>query len=311
MRIFSAALLASVSLAAMARADETAIRVVPYSALTRTQIVGIVGEPTTITFPKGEQVYRVAQSGKPTRDGEIAEAGWQAPSAAEVKDVPLGNNLTLWPAHEGDSTMTVITVTPDGVQKTYAFRMVAKSGDVSADTTLNLIFKGEGIAPATAQGTGAAVSRVSAGPVYTYDQIVAWKAKQAKEKEEAELKLRTDSFNNMPDGCGFHAKGKQPTSIEPRCPMTNGQWTLIRFPGLSKKPAVYIVTGENDERLARQHEAGDIVAVEEIAQHFRLRLGEAVLDIWNDRYDPVGNDPGTGTIAPTVHRDLIQAKANN
>jgi type IV secretion system protein VirB9 len=94
----------------------------------------------------------------------------------------------------------------------------------------------------------------------------------------------------------------------PRCPMDNGQWTLMRFPGLSKKPAVYVVTGDDDERLARQHASGDFVVIEEIARRFRLRLGTDVLDIVNDHFDRTGSPPDTGTISPTVQRDLIQAK---
>jgi len=91
--------------------------------------------------------------------------------------------------------------------------------------------------------------------------------------------------------------------------MDNGEWTLMRFPGLSEKPAVYIVGPDNSERLARQHGDGDFVVVEEIAQHFRLRLGPAVLDIVNQAYDPAGRPAGTGTTSPTVQRDVIQAKS--
>jgi type IV secretion system protein VirB9 len=91
--------------------------------------------------------------------------------------------------------------------------------------------------------------------------------------------------------------------------MDNGQWTLMRFPGLSEKPAVYVVGTDGGERLARQHGAGDFVVVEEIAQHFRLRLGPNVLDILNTACDPAGKPAGTGTTAPSVERDLRQAKA--
>jgi type IV secretion system protein VirB9 len=91
--------------------------------------------------------------------------------------------------------------------------------------------------------------------------------------------------------------------------MDNGQWTLMRFPGLSAKPAVYVVGGDGSERLARQHGTGDFVVVEEIAPHFRLRLGPNVLDIINTAYDPAGKPTGTGTTAPTVRRDILQAKS--
>ena len=62
----------------------------------------------------------------------------------------------------------------------------------------------------------------------------------------------------------------------------------MRFPGLSKKPAIYIVGDDGSERLARQHAAGDFIVIEEIAPHFRLRLGPDVLDILNTAYNPAG-----------------------
>ena len=138
-------------------------------------------------------------------------------------------------------------------------------------------------------------------------------APDQEEQAKADELIRTQAFNST-DGCHYHAHGKTPNGITPRCPMDDGQWTLFRFPGLSKKAAVYVGSCEEDhdeERLARQHEAGDFVVVEEIAPQFCLRLGPDVLDIVNDKFDPVGRQPqpDTGTLVPSVQRDLIQAKA--
>jgi type IV secretion system protein VirB9 len=196
--------------------------------------------------------------------------------------------------------MTVITLTAEGVQRVYPFRLLARPAEAgaadAADVTLNLIFT----------GTAAATP----DPV----QAAAWRARQqarktAQETADAEEHLRTDAFNGAEDACHYTAKGKRSNAITPRCPMDNGEWTLFRFPGLSRKPAVYVVTGKDDERLARQHGAGDFVVVEEIAAHFRLRLGDDVLDIINQAYDPIGRPAGTGTTSPTVVRDVIQAKS--
>jgi type IV secretion system protein VirB9 len=277
----------------------TQIRVVRYSPLLRTELVGAVGQPTTITFPPRESVYRVVQTGKPDKNGALADAGWQGAAPAAVKDTPLGNNLTLWPVKPGESTMTVITVTAEGAQKVYPFRLIAKpDGDGAADSpgvVLNLIFRG-----GTAPGTSAARA-LRAKAVRRRRDAVAQAA--------AEERLRTDAFNGAEGACHYVAKGRRPSPLTPRCPLDNGQWTLMRFPGLSEKPAVYVVGTDGGERLARQHGAGDFVVVEEIAQHFRLRLGPEVLDILNTAYDPAGKPAGTGTTAPSVERDLRQAKA--
>ena len=118
MRIAAAILLASVSLHSDRPpgrgpgqpASPDPIRVVRYSPLLRTEIIGVIGQPTTITFPPGESVYRVVQTGTPDGSGALADAGWQGASPTEIKGTPLGNNLTLWPVATGESTMTVITM---------------------------------------------------------------------------------------------------------------------------------------------------------------------------------------------------------
>jgi type IV secretion system protein VirB9 len=312
MRIAAAILLASVSLASLghpAAAQDSLqatsqIRVVPYSPLLRTEIVGVIGQPTTITFPPGESVYRVVQTGKPNKDGALADAGWQGAAPAEIKDTPLGNNLTLWPVVPGESTMTVITMSSAGAQKVYPFRLVARTdSDGAADmpgVVLNLIFKG-------GTGIGSGVPASARQPQVVRAAAIRHRTNQL--AQAAEEQLRTDAFNGAVGSCHYIAKGRWPNPIQPRCPMDNGQWTLMRFPGLSEKPAVYVVDEDGGERLARQHGAGDFVVVEEIAPHFRLRLGPNVLDIINTAYDPAGKPTGTGTTAPTVRRDILQAKS--
>jgi type IV secretion system protein VirB9 len=177
------------------------------------------------------------------------------------------------------------------------FRLVAKpAGDGAADlpgVTLNLIFRGGASAAVPRPGRAKASRRRG-------DDIA---------QAAAEERLRTDAFNGAGGACHYLAKGRRPNPIAPRCPLDKGQWTLMRFPGLSEKPAVYIVGADGGERLARQHGAGDFVVVEEIAGHFRLRLGPDVLDILNTAYDPAGKPTGTGTTAPSVARDILQAKS--
>lgn len=311
MRIAMALALASLPLAGIAHhamAEDTTqaaaqIRVESYSPLKRTEIVGVIGQPTTITFPAGENVYRVVQSGKPDKDGTLADAGWEGASPSEVKETPLGNNLTLWPVAPGESTMSVITMSSEGTQKVYPFRLLARSDTAGAaespDVVLNLIFTG-----------GATPTPALAVQKAALTRVLAARQKARHDKQEiAEEHLRTDAFNASDGTCHYIAKGKRPNPIEPRCPMDNGEWTLMRFPGLSEKPAIYIVGPDNSERLARQHGDGDFVVVEEIAQHFRLRLGPDVLDVLNQGYDPAGRPAGTGTTSPTVKRDIIQAKS--
>ena len=204
------------------------IRVVAYSPLLRTEIVGVIGQPTTITFPPGESVYRVVQTGKPDKNGSLADAGWQGAAPSEIKDTPLGNNLTLWPVMPGESTMTVITMSAEGAQKVYPFRLLARpDSDGAADmpgVVLNLIFKG---GAAMAPGVPAAARTASVVRTKTITKHGVSTIAQA----AAEERLRTDAFNGADRACHYIAKGRWPSPIQPRCPMDNGQWTLDAVPG--------------------------------------------------------------------------------
>jgi type IV secretory pathway VirB9-like protein len=306
MRALTAILLASVSLPALAdvpppspAVPDTHIRQVAYSATKRTDIIGVVGQPTTITFPKGESVYRVIQTEVPDETGD-PQAPWRGPSPAEVKDNPLGNNLPLWPVRPGVSMMTIVTSTSDGSQKVYPFRLLARAAEAGAadaqGVILNLMFTGS-----------SPVSQPQAAAIYAR---VAHARSETEQRAKAE-QIRLDAFNASASDCHYHAHGNKTTDIAPRCPMDNGEWTLMRFAGLSRKPAVYILSADGSERLARQHGDTDFVVVEEIAQAFRLRLGSEVLDVINDAYDPVGKPAGTGTVSPGIVRDVIQASANS
>jgi type IV secretion system protein VirB9 len=296
MRTLVVLLLASTALATQALAKPAAvtpdadIRVVSYSPVKRTTIIGIVGQPSVITFPAGEQVYRVVQTSTPEVDGSLSDAGWQGPPNSDIKDTPLGNNLPLWPSRPGESTMTVITKTDTGVQKVYPFRLIAKAADDAGDPVYNLIFQG-GSAPAV-------------DPEERHARVERRRERRAElERAAAVEQLRA----GYAAGCHYVAKGRYPSPITPLCPLSNGQWVVMRFPGLSRKPAAYIVGNDGSERLARQHGAGDFVVVEELAAHFRLRLGRDVLDIIDQAFNPAGADPGTGTLAPGVTRQLLQA----
>lgn len=317
-----AILLASVSALAFSPAAHangpSHVKVAQCSPLIRQELLTIVGHPLVIAFPQGESTWLAPMSGRPdpvkNALGENSFS-WEGIKPDEIQKVPIHNMITLWPDAPGVTTMTIIARTADDTLKTYPFTLTAIPDDPAAlgleAVTLNLICQSAPVASAHTAAT-------AAGPAIPAVRVLAQRRPVVSpaEKAEAEDRLRTDAFNGSSDqACHYHAKGKKPSTVEPLCPMDNGQWTLMRFKGLTRKPAVYVgpcENGQDEERLAHQHESGDLVVVEEIAPQFCLRLGSDpsdVLEIINDHFDPAGNAPDTGTIAPGVRRDLIQAKS--
>lgn len=295
MKVTTAILLGSMAVTTHAWADDQYISTVSCSPLKRTPIVGIIGNPTTITFPAGDNVARVALP-----DGGV----WGSGSDTKGGEQPLGNNLTLWPTDTGSASMSVITTTVDGVQTVFPFALSAVKLENAATTegvTLNLICSGTAPRVPRAAATGAPGQTVSAS-VQT-DRQPALVPRQT----DPRLQAWAASLNPADGLCHFTAQGKaSATAIQPRCPLTNGQWTWMRFPGLQGKPAVYIVGSDGSERLARQHADSDFVVVEQIAARFRLRLGPDVLDIINNAYNPYGRPTGTGSIHG-FQRDILTA----
>lgn len=298
------------------------ILVLKYSPTKRSEITGLLGQPTTFTFPDGESVYRVLQT-HPPREGGSVEAAWEASDTKDIDKMPLGNNLTLWPMIPGTTIMTVITLVqstckgdhPDScVQKPYPFKLVAKPDPTGMpdepDAAFNVIFEGGARATPSAEPTRtAALNTITDAPAPKKSKGKRHSTADANEAELAADRLRTDSFNQA-DGC--HYEGQAPdgqSPIAPLCPLDNGIWTLMRFPGLLAKPAVYVgVCDGHNERLARQHGSGDFVVIEEIAATFCLRLSPYALNIINKTYRPSGTPTNTGTIAPTVDRRILQAR---
>src|ERR1700733_1736973 len=124
-------LLATISVAALsgvALADDAPddITTAACSPLHRTTIIGVVGEPTTISFPLGQNIYRIVQTNEIGKDGTLSEAGWAEPNPTITKDHPLDNVVPLWPVKTGTGIMTIITKANDtGPQIVYPFRLIA------------------------------------------------------------------------------------------------------------------------------------------------------------------------------------------
>lgn len=283
----------------------THIRVVQFSPLKRYTIVCPVGHPVVITFPTSEQIYRTPESGKVSPEKEVDGGSWEGPKPADVKDAPMLNILPLWPDAVGESTMTVVTMDANHEQKIYPFHLIAIANDPGVlkrpDITLNLRFSGNEAAIAVRKPT----------PVFGPAQPrPAFNVQALKTQQAAVEQLRTDSFKGADQTCHYHGQGAS-RILMPLCPMDNGQWTAMRFPGLTRKPAIYIASGKDwkDERLAPQQANGDLVVVREIAARFRLRLGLETFDIVNDAYDPAGRPSPSGTLSPNVTREILHAKA--
>jgi type IV secretion system protein VirB9 len=139
-------------------------------------------------------------------------------------------------------------------------------------------------------------------------QLAAAQARAA----EYQLRLAHDEMEQkardpFPGDRNWHYVAQGDRSILPLEVFDNGYSTVFRFPGNVRIPSIFVVNPDGKEATANYAVKGDLVQVDAVARGFRLRDGQTVLAIWNQAFDPVGNNPETGTTSPNVQRVVKDA----
>lgn len=261
------------------------VRIVAYNPYDRTRIVGVMNHATTITFAPSEHIVRVLFG---------SENDWRGPDPKEVASVPLGNILPLWPLRVGESNMQVVTADAKGDQRVYQYDLVAHD-DPGA---------GKPDDPDAIYGL-----------IYTYPRdraaaaaVVAAERREIAAKRRTEDRLAVDAFYGERNW-KYIAQGRDrwlaPTEVS-----DNGRLTAFRFQGNTQIPTILAVGRAGDEQVAQFTRRDDLVVMQSIACHWRMRLGRGVLEVFNKAPDCAsGTNPGTGTTSPDVVRQLVTENA--
>lgn len=297
MRNIITALLAATALTAPALADDSHIRTVNYDATARVQIVNTIGRATNITFADNEEFISVV-FGKP--------GTWEGPAPEKGKDMVLKNNLPLWPKQVGRGNLIVVTQDDKGVQHSYQFDLEARPerDDDDPAATYGLIYK----YPARE-----AAQRAEKAQATTQAQRAAWAATQAIRQDAAARVRQVQDQAAAPRNWRYTGRGD--VSLAPVSIYDDGQRTFLRYQGQMAVPSVFTVAPDGSEQAVRPSMDGDMLVVPKVADELHLRLGSAVLYVFNRAYNPIGlnpatgfqADPGTGTGSPNVVRELRRA----
>ena len=264
-------LLAVLFLAAVPADADEAIRTETYSPQSQTSLVIQQGRVTNITFSVMERIKRIVA----VEPGPISTLGKDSSNQE-----PLVNNLPIFGKSTGTTNMVVITLSPDGMERSYLFtiRVVPTPQDGTNDpaATFSLTFKYPKDQAPPVVPTSSSAPQVAA---------ISWRQKQAaKDKEIAEAKLNSDAFFG-PQNLKYLAQG-------------------------TSRDIVPVAASDNEapEQTVQATINGDLIVVQRTAAHFRLREGRDVIEIYNCGYDPIGQNPGTGTSSPDVVRRVITAR---
>lgn len=263
------------------------VRTVPYNPMNPVRLVGSTFTSTQIIFAVGETVTHVA----------IGDSEAWLPQ-------PTGNLLFIKPVEvRAPTNMQVVTARPDGTTRSYQFELIARAANAASSAQVASL---DGTVPlATGPATPFAVQFVY--PEDARQAAIARRHQAAATADERVAQARLDvDFYYGPRNWRYAAQGSQ--AIEPAEVSDNGRLTAMRFPGNSTVPTIYAVAPDGQETIVSHTMRGDLVIVSTTAPEFRLRYGGEILRVFNLAYDPIGQNPGTGTTTPEVVRSVRQAR---
>lgn len=236
------------------------------------------GIGSRIVFAPGEMIINAASG---------FTEGWEFKGAGNMlfikpKSVKLSDAQIQQPESGKWNTNLMVTTT----QRIYDFDLQLLPGDSSA---------------APSKATMAAY-RVQFR--YPADEVA--KADAETRKRQAEMRLAAKS---SPVNWHYTMQvGKKSRDIAPVLAYDDGRFTYFRFPGNRDFPTVFLVAEDGTESIIDTHidpEATDILVVHRVARAMSLRLGNAIVGIYNERFDPVGRPAENGTTVPGVKRVII------
>ncbi|MDR4467871.1 MAG: TrbG/VirB9 family P-type conjugative transfer protein [Nitrospira sp.] len=135
-------------------------------------------------------------------------------------------------------------------------------------------------------------------------QALAHRAKHAREKTDL-LAERLNSFIPEPRNWSYSMEVLPGgDDIAPALVFDDGRFTYFQFPPNREIPAIFSYSPLGEETRINFHMEKDLAVVQRMGRRFVLRLGEAVVGIWNEAYDKTGVPASEGTTVSGITRTL-------
>ncbi|MDH4078890.1 MAG: TrbG/VirB9 family P-type conjugative transfer protein [Nitrospira sp.] len=135
-------------------------------------------------------------------------------------------------------------------------------------------------------------------------QASSHRAKQAREKTDL-LTERLEAFTPEPRNWTYSMEvlpGGE--DIAPALVFDDGRFTYFSFPPNHEIPAIFFLSPLGEETRLNFHMEKGLAVVQRLGRRFVLRLGEAVVGVWNEAYDSTGVPTVEGTTVSGITRTL-------
>lgn len=286
-RLAIAAMIAWASSAALAldmprgSAFDSRIQHVDYNEQDVVEINGYPGIATQIMFAEGEEVLDIASG---------FSQGWEFANRRnnlylKPKSIKLVDNSVMEPESGKWDTNLIITTN----QRVYAFHLVLHKGRHDKKLAYN--------------------PKIAFRVAFRYPADEAAKVKAAADKRAAQERLGKQT---APRNWSYSMQvGDRSDGIAPTMAYDDGRFTYLRFPGNLEFPAVFMIADDKSESLVNTHidpKTPDVLVVHRVSPELVLRLGNAVVGVYNDAFDALGAPPQDGTTVPGVKRTVKVAR---
>ncbi|OPY76833.1 MAG: Type IV secretion system protein virB9 precursor [Syntrophorhabdus sp. PtaU1.Bin153] len=128
------------------------------------------------------------------------------------------------------------------------------------------------------------------------------KEKLVQEENEREIRARL-AARNLPRNWNYTMHvGRDSREIAPAMAYDDGRFTYLKFPNNREIPAIFLVSDDRSESLVNTHVIKDIVVIQRVGKEFAIRLGNGIVGLYNESYDPDGLPPHHGMTSPGLKR---------
>ena len=107
--------------------------------------------------------------------------------------------------------------------------------------------------------------------------------------------------------------GDASENIAPTMAYDDGRFVYLKFPNNRDFPSAFLVAADKTESLVNSHidpAVPDTLVLQRVSKEMVLRLGNAVVGIYNDSFDPDGVPANQGTTVPGVKRVIKAGEIN-
>jgi type IV secretion system protein VirB9 len=262
--------------------NDTRMRYVAYDASQVVHLSTAVGATLVVGFDQKETVTAVAVT-----------------DSKDLKAMPKGNFLFF--KSQGPlpvQPVIVLTSSDAGLTRRYVFEITTvDTKDLSANSP-GVYYSVQFTYPEQ----DAARRRAIAAAKAAKDQVASQAREAQLQLQLAHAQMEEQARDPLSGDRNWHYIAQGDRSILPLEVFDNGFSTVFRFPGNVRIPSIFIINPDGKEATANYAVKGDLVQVDSVAPGWRLRDGQTVLCIWNRAFDPVGQNPETGTTSPNVQR---------